>query len=268
MYGIVVLIVLHLLSFIYYKLVQVSSADKSSSVKKTTAAEDPKKLLSSHTSKHSTPSSKSDGSLQGHSGIKNDFAKPQKSSSSKHSTHSSQKPPHKQPKPPFTPQQLAAATLSKPKPKLPAVAHEGGSKEHSNHSQDAMVNSSGTDDMVKFKQKSGDSLSLEAYKQKKAKQNELLQQQQQQQQLQQLPQITLQQHRHGSKRPFPSTDEHKSKKLKELTSLSEAQKKEQYKRQLLKQQQAALQHLPPLPPPLPKGSSGTSPPPPPPPPLR
>ena len=221
-------------------------------------AEDTKKL-SSHTAKHSMPSSKSDGSVQGHSGIKNDFAKPSvKSNSSKHSAHSSaQKPSHK-PKPPFTPQQLAAATLSKPKPKLPT--HEGSSKEHSNHSsQELVVNSTVSDETVKMKHKSGDSLSLEAYKQKKAaKQNEILQQQ-----LQQLPQ---QHHRHASKRPLSGADEHKSKKFKELASLSDAQKKEQYRRQFVKQQQPVMQHLPPLPPPLPKGSGNS--PPPPPPPLR
>ena len=223
-------------------------------------AEDTKKL-SSHTTKHSIPSSKSDGSLQGHSGIKNDFAKPSvKLNSSKHSAHgSAQKPSHK-PKPPFTPQQLAAATLSKPKPKLPT--HEGGSKEHSNHSsQEHVVNSTASDETMKMKHKSGDSLSLEAYKQKKAKQNELLQQQQQ---LQQLPQ---QHHRHSSKRPLSGADEHKSKKLKELAALSDAQKKEQYRRQFVKQhQQPVMQHLTPLPPPLPKGSGNS--PPPPPPPLR
>ena len=147
---------------------------------------------------------------------------------------------------------------------MPAPTHEGSSKEHSNHSQEPVVNYTGMDDTVKLKQKSGDAMSLEAYKQKRAKQNEMLQHQQQQ--LQQLPQVTHPQHRHGSKRPTSGADEHKSKKLKE--SLSEAQKKELYKRQLLKQQQqqlAALQQLPPLPPPLPKGSSGNSPPPPPPP---
>ena len=195
--------------------------------------------------------------------MKNDFAKPPvKSGSSKHSSHSSgQKPPHKQPKPPFTPQQLAAATLSKPKPpKIPAPTHEGSSKEHSNHSQESVASYTGTDDTVKLKQKSGDAISLEAYKQKKAKQNEMLQQQQQ---LQQVP--TQHQHRHPSKRPMSGADEHRSKKLKE--SLTDAQKKELYKRHLLKQQQqlALLQQLPPLPPPLPKGSSGNSPPPPPPP---
>lgn len=229
---------------------------------KKATAEDTKKL-SSHTSKHSIPSSKSDGSVQGHSGIKNDFAKPSvKSNSSKHSTHgSAQKPSHK-PKPPFTPQQLAAATLSKPKPKLPVPTHEGSSKEHSNHSsQEPVLNSIGSDDTVKMKQKSGDSLSLEAYKQKKAKQNELLQQQQQLQQ-QQLPQ-----HRHTSKRPLSGADEHKPKKFKEFVSLSDAQKKEHYRRQFVKQQQQpVMQHLPPLPPPLPKGSGNS--PPPPPPPLR
>lgn len=190
------------------------------------------------------------------------------SSSNKHSTHSSgQKPPHKQPKPPFTPQQLAAATLSKPKPKLPAPTHEGSSgKDHSNHNQETVVNSIGTDEKVRLKQKSGDSISLEAYKQKKAKQNELLQQQHLQQQLPHLQP----QHRHASKRPISGTDEpHKSKKLKDLSSLTDAQKKEHCRRQFVKQQQhhqqAALQHLPPLPPPLPKGSSGNSPPPPPPP---
>ena len=237
-----------------YKMLQASAADKSS-VKKA-AAEDASKL-SGHSTKHSTPSSKSDGSLQAHSSMKNDFAKPPvKSSSSKHSSHgSAQKSSHKQPKPPFTPQQLAAATLSKPKPpKVPAPTHEGSSnKEHSNHSQEAVVNS---EDTVKVKQ------TLEAYKQKRAKQNEMLQQQQSQH----FSQVThqQQQHRHASKRPMSGVDEHKSKKLKE--SLSEAQKKEQYRRHLLKQQQqmAALQ-LPPLPPPLPKGSSGNSPPPPPPP---
>ena len=228
---------------------------------KKTTAEDEKKL-SSHSTKHSTPSSKSDGSLQAHSSMKNDFAKPPvKSSSSKHSSHSSgQKPPHKQPKPPFTPQQLAAATLSKPKPpKIPAPTHEGSSKEHSNHSQEPVVSYTGMEDNVKLKQKSGDTMSLEAYKQKKAKQNEMLQQQQ----LQQLP--PQHQHRHASKRPMSGADEHRSKKPKE--SLSEAQKKELYKRHLLKQQQqlSALQQLPPLPPPLPKGTSGNSPPPPPPP---
>jgi len=156
---------------------------------------------------------------------------------------------------------LAAATLSKPKPKLPAAPppREGGSKEHTNHSQES-VNLSRPDDVVKVKQ------SLEAYKLKRAKQNEMLQQQQQQS-------LQQQQHRHASKRSLPGADELKSKKLKELpshhTSPSEALKKEQYKRHLLKQQQQQQQvmvsHLPPLPPPLPKGSSGNSPPPPPPP---
>ena len=209
---------------------------------------DDQKKIPTH-AKHSS-SMKSDGPLSSLSGIKNDSSKPHshKPDASKHVPHSSsgQKLPHKNIKPPFTPQQLAAAQPSKPKlPKVPISSmHEksSSSKEHTNHGHHETNSSS--EEAKKH--------SLQDYYQKKAKQNELQQQSMHQQNRQ--------------KRPLPASgvDEHKpAKKPREsLTPQQlEALKREHYKRHHMMKQQ----HLPPLPPPLPKGSSGTTPPPPPPP---
>lgn len=127
---------------------------------------------------------------------------------------------------------------------VPAPMDEGSSKEHSNFGQQPLVSYIETDDTVKLKQKSGDAMSLEAYKQ-----NKMLQQQQQ---LRQYSVVF------SAKRRMSRAHKHKLKRLKE--SLSEAQKKKLYKQRLLKQRQQLplLQQLPPL------RSSRNSPPPPPP----